>query len=290
MSTELEERLRQRMAYATAEIQVPRDLARRAARHRRRRTMVRVGAAAGTAAAVTVAVMVGTATEPPNGTDATATARLASDVESALDTATSGNYIMHTESSGGLRSWYYRGPNELVMRNEGFSSSGQPTHDDVVDLTPGGSTTISVDYAARKWFVRKSAGQRLPPVPAPRTSCTSEMDALRSLDPADIRESLACGELTNEGIQYVNGVHAIKLVAVRTEGIQATMRLTVTLWVDPATYLPTRYQRTLWGSQLRGHTPSVTENITWLPQTKANLTLLQVPIPAGFTQVPPPKQ
>ena len=52
MSTDLEERLRQRMEQATAQIQVPRGLARRAARHRQRRILIRAGAAAVTAAAI----------------------------------------------------------------------------------------------------------------------------------------------------------------------------------------------------------------------------------------------
>jgi hypothetical protein len=57
MSTDLEERLRQRMEQATAHIQVPPGLARRAARHRRRR-IVRAGAAAAAAAAVAAAWIV----------------------------------------------------------------------------------------------------------------------------------------------------------------------------------------------------------------------------------------
>ncbi|HEV2255454.1 MAG TPA: hypothetical protein VGS06_19950 [Streptosporangiaceae bacterium] len=43
MSTDLEGQLRQRMEHATAQIQVPRGLARRAARHRRRRIVIRAG-------------------------------------------------------------------------------------------------------------------------------------------------------------------------------------------------------------------------------------------------------
>jgi hypothetical protein len=58
MSTGLEERLRQRMEQATAQIQVPRGLARRAERHRQRRILIRAGAAAATAAAVAAAGIV----------------------------------------------------------------------------------------------------------------------------------------------------------------------------------------------------------------------------------------
>ena len=58
MSADLEERLRQRMEQATAQIQVPHGLAERAARHRRRRIATRAGAAAATAAAVAAAGIV----------------------------------------------------------------------------------------------------------------------------------------------------------------------------------------------------------------------------------------
>ena len=52
MSIDLEDRLRQRMEQATAQIQLPRGLADRAARHRRRRIAIRAGIAAATATAL----------------------------------------------------------------------------------------------------------------------------------------------------------------------------------------------------------------------------------------------
>ena len=55
MTTDLEARLRQRMQDATAQIELPRGLARRAARQRQRRIAIRAGAAAVTAAAVAAA-------------------------------------------------------------------------------------------------------------------------------------------------------------------------------------------------------------------------------------------
>src|SRR4029077_9874799 len=58
MSTDLEGRLRQRMEHATAQIQMPRGLASRAARRRQRRILIRAGAAAAAAAAVAAAIVV----------------------------------------------------------------------------------------------------------------------------------------------------------------------------------------------------------------------------------------
>jgi len=64
MSTDLEGRLRQRMEHATAQIQMPHGLARRAARRRQRRILIRAGAAAATAAAVAAAVAIVVAVLP----------------------------------------------------------------------------------------------------------------------------------------------------------------------------------------------------------------------------------
>jgi hypothetical protein len=51
----------------------------------------------------------------------------------------------------------------------------------------------------------------------------------------------------------------------------------LTLWVNPATYLPVRLK--LGGLQT---------DFQWLSPTPAGLALLNMPVPAGFHQVPPP--
>ena len=51
------------------------------------------------------------------------------------------------------------------------------------------------------------------------------------------------------------------------------------MWVNPATYLPVRYD--VGGSQT---------DYQWLTPTAAHLALLDLPIPAGFKQVPPTQQ
>lgn len=58
--------------------------------------------------------------------------------------------------------------------------------------------------------------------------------------------------------------------------------LTTIIWVDPATYLPVRLT-----SQWTRPTVSVpaTFDFEWLPPTSANLALLKVRIPPGYTQV-----
>jgi len=55
----------------------------------------------------------------------------------------------------------------------------------------------------------------------------------------------------------------------------------LTYWVNATTYLPFRFTATSSG-------PAFQMRLRWLPPTTANLARLNVPIPAGFTQVPPP--
>jgi hypothetical protein len=57
----------------------------------------------------------------------------------------------------------------------------------------------------------------------------------------------------------------------------------LTYWVNSTTYLPFRFTAQQSGS------PAFQMNLQWLPPTAANLAKLNVPIPAGFTQVAPPK-
>jgi hypothetical protein len=50
--------------------------------------------------------------------------------------------------------------------------------------------------------------------------------------------------------------------------------------VNATTYLPFRFTAKASGT--------FQMNLRWLPPTAANLAQLNVPVPAGFTQVPPP--
>ena len=56
-----------------------------------------------------------------------------------------------------------------------------------------------------------------------------------------------------------------------------------TLWVNPAGYLPVRVMLTLRAIQIQ-------TDFSWLAPTPANLAQLNVTVPAGFRQVPPPAQ
>jgi hypothetical protein len=58
---------------------------------------------------------------------------------------------------------------------------------------------------------------------------------------------------------------------------------TLTYWVNATTYLPFRF------TSASGGTSVFQMNLQWLPPTAANLARVNVAVPAGFTQVPPPR-
>jgi hypothetical protein len=292
ISTEFEDRLREEMRHATAGVPAPAGLVRRARRGKRRRVMIRAGAASAAAAvAVAGAVVVSHGTSRDSGVYTTAF--VVRHVESALGTATGTDEIAYLREADGSRDlWLYEGPQGQSARTEIFSPAGQLATEMGHTVTPTGlDTTTTVLFTTKTWWqwsVQGSAPQ------APKPSCdafwglTSLNNSLADVT-ANIREALACGTLAYEGTQYVDGIDALKLVSVQTMHLSSSAdaagaTVTRTLWVDPATYLPVRMATTSTSPDLLG----LTWNIQWLPPTSANLALLTVPIPPGFTRVAPP--
>jgi hypothetical protein len=306
MNTELEDRLWREMREATAGARVPPGLARRAWRNRRRRIMTRGTAAVGTAAAAAVALVAAGTTGASRDADIHTTAYIVKHAESALHTAVTANDIMYLRATDGTgKRWFYLGPQGSSNRYETFSASGQPGMDIGVAVTPASRTLTWVFYRTKTWWKTEQAATPTPQ-PAAQNSCSSQIPVGLDVDQspavlvANIREALACGQLTNEGTQYVDGVNAIKLVSVRTFHVQMrnpalkhttnlTVTVTTTLWVDPASYLPVRWAQDGKVTGRKGIVvPSADEDVEWLPPTSANLAQLTVPIPPGFTQVSPP--
>jgi hypothetical protein len=303
MSTELEDRLLWEMREVTAGRRVPPGLARRAWRNRRRRIMTRAvagtAAAAAAAAAVTVALVAAGTTGASRDVGSQTTAYIVKQAESALNTAVAANDIMDLRATDGTtEGWFYLGPQGLSGRYEIFSESGQPVMDTGLAATPASWTTTRVFYHTKTWW--RAAERSTTPLPRPpvHESCSSWIPVIpaifesRAVLIANIREALACGQLTNEGTQYVDGVAAVKLVAVSTFLVHnpgSTVSATTTLWVDPASYLPVRWAQ-YWKTTGRtgGTTSSIDEDVEWLSPTSANLAQLTVPIPPGFRRVSPP--
>jgi hypothetical protein len=132
MSTGLEEQLRQRMEHATAQIQVHRGLALRAARHRQRRMVIRTGAAAATAAAVAAALIV-VAVLP--SAPAVLTAKLLADRASAAA------LTQPTVSPG---QWVYR---VVEWNNPGTPNGGPKINTEAGWETADGGVTYGDNYS-----------------------------------------------------------------------------------------------------------------------------------------------
>jgi hypothetical protein len=300
MSTELEDRLRAEMRHATAGARVPPGLARRAWRNRRRRITTRAATAAGTAAVVAAAVAAAGTAGASRDTGTHTTAYVVRHAESALSEAVTANDIMYLRDTDGTQeTWFSSGPAGPASRTEIFSAPGQLIYDIGTNATT--DTLTGVSYGTKTWERFDVRGYPGPPRPAPPPTSCGQVGQPASLTfvmfftpatlAAGIREALACGQYSNEGTQYVDGVDAIKLVSVLSWHWQAeTFTITTTLWVDPASYLPVRWTQSLWRQSMKttGHeVHSLGYDIQWLPPTSANLAQLTVPIPAGFRQASP---
>jgi hypothetical protein len=178
--------------------------------------------------------------------------------------------------------WVYNGPRGQAYRAEYFSLFGGQLFEEVgMTATPANyQTWISVDPIHKTWSKQSNQG----PKPS-ETGCGFSQPTPLVMFPemaAGLREDLACGALSYEGRQYVDGVNTLKLVSVQTSRTGTTKERTVTtttLWVDPATYLPVQTE-TSWSYGPDHSVPMVYE-IRWLPPTSANLALLTVRIRPG---------
>ena len=288
ISTEFEERLREEMRHATTGVPAPSGLVRRARRARRRRIISRAGAASAAAAvAVAGAMIVSNGTTGASRDSRTyTTAYVVKHVESALDTVNEIAYMHYTSDiAASMDVWAYDGPQGQAYRAEYFEPrSGQLFQEAGMTATPANyATDIAVYFYNKTWSKQSYQGPK-----HTQTGCGFSLPTSWATYPeiaAGLRENLACGALSFKGMQQVDGVNALKLVSVQRSqlGPEKTLRsITTTIWVDPATYLPVRLT-TQWTRPLVSVPMRL--DFRWLPPTSANLALLTVQIPPGFTQV-----
>jgi hypothetical protein len=290
ISTEFEERLREEMRHATTGISAPSGLVHRARRGRRRRIVSRVSAASAAAAvamAGTVIVSNGT-TGASRDSGTYTTAYVVKHVESALDAVNKIAYVHYASHFiAPMDIWAYDGPQGQAYRAEYFDPvHGQLFQEVGMTATPANyQTYIAVYFDNKTWS--KQSYQR--PKPS-KTGCGFSLPTSWATYPeiaAGLRKDLACGALSSEGMQQVDGVSALKLVSVQRSrvGPKTVATISTIIWVDPATYLPVRLT-TQWTRPIVSVPMSF--DFRWLPPTSANLALLTVRIPPGFTQVHPP--
>jgi hypothetical protein len=87
--------------------------------------------------------------------------------------------------------------------------------------------------------------------------------------PSYVHAALACGGLSVTGHVRVDGTAAIRLT-----GTKRLLKLPLTMYVSPVTYL---LVRTVIGGRRQDY--------RWLRPTAANLAMLRVRIPPGFRRV-----
>jgi hypothetical protein len=299
MNTDLEDRLRADMARFTRDVRVPPGLMLRVYQHgRRRRARLRLAIAAGTAAvlaagAVAIAGVSGAFTSaPPIQT----TAYILKQVDSALAPANVANMIsatrvVYTPVERFEPTVQYAAPPSLNLgpvwtvayslswqyqntdKESDYGPNGQRVFDVILTtgpaITPASRPTVTqtaVLYNDRTWWTASWLGISPAVLARPRYSATGRLFA--DGWPTLIREDLSTGMYEKAGYQVVDGIDTIKL----TTGGQYAL----TLWVNPVTFLPVRFDAS--GMQT---------DYQWLAPTAAHLALLNEPIPPGFRQVPP---
>jgi hypothetical protein len=258
----------------------------RVIRTRRRIPGVVAVAAVAAAAGTAIAVLPSGSGEPaPVATHTQTTAFVVSHVARALD-AMPGNTVVFTRqmtvpatSGNNIDTWSGEGGRS---RMETFTLTGQPVSDSLISfsgpVTRLTRTVTVVDYQNRTWWSAASFygnGK----VPATVWNCsnvgTDDLNWKPHEMAAQLRTELSCGDLKVVGSGTAGGVPAVELSGYfKGSG-------TLTYWVNARTYLPFRFTSA-------GSGPTLRMNLQWLPPTAASLASLNVPIPAGFTQVPPP--
>ena len=240
-------------------------------------TTVAVAAAAG----ITVALIPSGPAKPARPAATQTTAYVISHVAQALDSMPADTVVAIQRTTVPARSdmdiWNDGGARS---RQEGLTPAGQRVWETGQAFSSSATrqTTTFVNYDDRTWW---RTVRHLPAAKSGPTVWTCSNAAGDSIvaDPSamadQLRTALSCGELKVVGSGTLGGVPAVKLSGVFDSGA------TVTYWVNATTYLPFRFTSSFNASH------SVQEDLQWLPPTAASLAMLNVAIPAGFTQVPP---
>jgi hypothetical protein len=285
MNPQLAEQLRNSMERFTEHVEMPPGLARRAYRRwHKRRVMTRAAVAATTAVVAGAAVAItaaGSSGNVPSQNDAYVVSR----VENALAAVGNADNIAFTRSittshapdfpSGTDLTWYTRDRFNHIA----YTSSGRPYFSLTVTRVPGGLQMVTVQYEHRfVGYQDELMGART------ARDCGTAAAVLTTVEgnpgdmtnwPATIRALIGCNVLKVAGHQRAGRTDLIRFVQVPV-GYMA-----LTLLVNPSTFLPSRMVVT---SSQPGQSWTTTTEFGSLPPTRANLTHLSAPIPAGFTQ------
>jgi hypothetical protein len=246
---------------------------------------VAVAAAAAAAGIAIALISSGPARPAPAATQTTAyvVSHVAQAIDAMPDNTVVFSQLTTVPASQTFDSW--RSPNgEGRSRLESFTRAGQPISDSGISFS--GPVTrltrhiVDVDYQNKTWWRVADYFGNGRSEPRVWNCSTARTDAING-NPREMADQLhtllSCGELKVAGSGTVDGVPTVKLSGDFLGGPA------VTYWVNATTYLPFRFT-----APRGGGAPTLQVNLQWLPPTAANLAKETVPIPAGFTQVPPP--
>ncbi|HLJ98733.1 MAG TPA: hypothetical protein VKU39_02370, partial [Streptosporangiaceae bacterium] len=173
--------------------------------------------------------------------------------------------------------WLYGSQDRLLS----YGPDGRPTSDDGDRVVGNQAISTGVDYSKKTWYqsaetMHGGAPSAIPPPCAEVARLAYNMPIPGPPDWAnEFSTALSCGVYQVAGTEQVNGKSLIRLTPAHPGNANTTY------WIDAATYLPVRAQLAYGDSRDE-------ETFQWLSPTAANLAHLNVPIPAGFTRVPPP--
>jgi hypothetical protein len=249
----------------------------------RRRIPGAVAVAAVAAAAGTAAALLPSGPARPALVSTHTTAYVVSHVARALDAMPDSTVVFTqrvTAPATRIDTWTDEGGQS---RTETFTPSGQPKtawaltfSGPVTRLT---RTVTAVNYRTKTWW-RSASFYGNGQVPATAWNCSNVGTDILNWNPhemaAKLHKELSCGDLKVVASGRAGGVPTVKLSG------SFPGRGTLTYWVNATNYLPFRFTAagSAWTFQMR---------LRWLPPTASNLARLNVAIPAGFTQVPPPR-
>ncbi|MGH3274722.1 MAG: hypothetical protein ACRDNZ_10455 [Streptosporangiaceae bacterium] len=169
-----------------------------------------------------------------------------------------------------------------------LDSSGQPYFQTAEKVSGGTDTVITVEYQDHVYSIQTSSS-------AGYAGVSSWLPLQSNSNPAAaFQQAIKSGKITVLGHQNLNGRDTILLQAPPMQadpsGLTHPHRW---IWVDAHTYLvvQTKWFIGDWdGPFIIGQTKAtftpVEDQVSWLAPTPANLALLTVTPPAGFTQVP----
>jgi subtilisin family serine protease len=314
MSRNVEDLLREGIdrlaADADADAVGPATLLHRARQHNRRRRQAIAGAiAAGTAAVTAAAVIIataGTAGSNPSALHGQTITYVATRAEQALAHLNQEQAIEYSSETVRGSDFSFT---VLNLANNPQSGSGSPTEPGVLANVHAVRQAAWTYRGLRLWQGYSTTGTlvysyAVTPTEAYGAAYTDRTQwhtPISTTTPADvpatcqnagfgyptwansIAKALSCHVFKLGGNQQVNGIEAVKLIRKFAGGY------TMTLWVDPASYLPVRIAYGYPGSH--GATITETVELHWLAPAQDNLARLHTAeqrgaIPPGFHELP----